>query len=98
MARCLNAVAANVEAWKREEVSVWQLNNVIYKYHNVAARELYKAYSLSDPLFTTAFGIANGVISIGDVDESCRNLISNLVVTLFQRHHQKIGARKYNGL
>jgi hypothetical protein len=78
LSRCLEVIANDFEAWKRNEISVWDLNQEIHKYHNEIARDLFKAYTMNDPVFSVAFGVAQGVISLEDVDETYRDKISNL--------------------
>ena len=78
LSRCLDVIANKFEAWKRNEISVWELNQDIHKYHNEIARDLYKSYTMNDPAFSVAFGVAQGVISLDDVDETCRDRISSL--------------------
>jgi len=78
LSRCLEVVAAKFEAWKKKEISTWDLNQLIHEYHSEIARELYKSYTMNDPVFSVAFGVAQGVISIKDVDKTCRDEISSL--------------------
>jgi len=78
LTRCLEVVANNFESWKRKEISVWDINQDIHNYHNEIARDLFKSYTMKDTAFSVAFGVAQGVISLNDVDESCRDRISDL--------------------
>ena len=56
MAICLEVVAAKFDAWRREEISVWELNDLIPKFHNEIAMELYMSYSLQNQGRTAAIG------------------------------------------
>ncbi len=76
--RCLEVLAQNFDAWRKNDVSVWDLDRKIHEYHQEIARSLYKSYTLNNPIFTVAFGIAQGVISIDEVDESCRGRVLSL--------------------
>jgi hypothetical protein len=78
MSRCLEVLTDKFEAWKKKEISTWDLNQKIHEYHNEIARELYKSYTMNDPIFTVAFGVAQGVISLNEVDQTCREIISSL--------------------
>jgi len=78
LSRCLEVLEKNFIQWREGEISVWDLNEKIHEYHNEIARELYKAYTMNDPVFSVVFGIVQGVISLEDVDESCRDRVSRL--------------------
>jgi hypothetical protein len=78
MSRCLEVLAENFEAWKKKNISTWDLNQLIHEYHNDIARELYKSYTMNDPIFSVAFGVAQGLISLNDVDKTCREKVSSL--------------------
>ena len=78
LSRCLEVVSKNFDAWKKNEISTWDLNQLIHEYHNEIARELYKSYVMTDSIFSVAFGVAQGVISLDDVDKTFREKISSL--------------------
>ena len=76
--RCLEILAQTFDAWRKNDISVWDLDRKIHEYHQEIARSLYKSYTLNNPIFTVAFGIAQGVISKDEVDESCRDRVLSL--------------------
>jgi hypothetical protein len=76
--RCLEVLAQKFDAWRKNDISVWDLDRKIHEYHQEIARSLYKSYTLNNPIFTVAFGITQGVISKDEVDESCRSRVLNL--------------------
>ena len=76
--RCLEVLAQKFDAWRKNDISVWDLDRKIHEYHQEIARSLYKSYTLNNPIFTAAFGITQGVISIDEVDESCRGRVLRL--------------------
>ncbi len=63
---------------KKSDISVWELDEKIHEYHHEIARSLYKSYTMNNPIFTAAFGVAQGVLSINEVDESCRDQVKSL--------------------
>lgn len=80
LARCLNAVKYSFEKWEAGEISVWDLNDKIHEFHNDIARELYKAYSsISDPTYSVAFGVRQGVIDIEEINDECMPLLQPLL-------------------
>lgn len=66
--------------WRANDVSVWDLNDKINEYHDEIARTLYSSYTINNPIFSVAFGIANGVLTIDEVEESCRERVKGLSV------------------
>lgn len=78
LSKCLLTVASRFEAWKENEISVWDLNQVIHEFHNDIARELYKAYTMTDKELAVAFGVVQEVLSLDEIDETCRDRISKL--------------------
>ena len=66
------------KAWRANDISVWDLNDKIHEYHDEIARTLYKSYTINNPIFSVAFGIANGVLSIDEVEESCRERVKSM--------------------
>jgi hypothetical protein len=78
LGRCLEVLAKKFDAWRKIEISVWDLDKRIHEYHHEIARTLYKGYTFSNPIFIVAFGVAQGVLSIDEVDESCRDRVHSL--------------------
>jgi hypothetical protein len=76
--RCLGVVEDMFKAWRANDISAWDLNNKIHEYHDEIARTLYKSYTINNPIFSVAFGVANGVLSIDEVEESCKERVKSL--------------------
>ena len=79
MGRCLDVVYKHFQAWKAGEIEVWDVNQAVHDYHNGIARDLYKTYSMNDPLISVVFGVHQGLISIDDVPEEVRSRVENMV-------------------
>jgi hypothetical protein len=79
LSRCLEILGKKFDQWRGDEISVWELNDLIHEFHNDIGRELYKTYTMSDPRFPVAFGINTGVLGLVDVRSDCRPLIERLV-------------------
>ena len=80
--RCMSVLYEQFEKWKQKEISVWDLNEKIHKFHNQIARDLYKSYTINDPIFPVVFGIKSGVLSIDEVQQECRPEIEELLKSL----------------
>jgi hypothetical protein len=78
LGRCLEVLAKKFDAWRKNDISVWDLDKKIHEYHHEIARTLYEGYTFNNPLFTVAFGVARGVLSIDEVDQSCRDQVQSL--------------------
>jgi hypothetical protein len=84
LARSLESVASKFDAWKKNEISVWDLNQDIHEFHNKIARDLYKSYTMVDTELSVAFGIVQGVITLEEVDVPCRDRILSLSKAISQ--------------
>ena len=71
LGRCIDKLFEKYQKWKEGQITVWDLNEKIHEYHNEIARDLYKSYTIDDPIFPVAFGIKSGAIDISEVDQSC---------------------------
>jgi hypothetical protein len=78
LAKSLDALAKEVDAWREGRCLVWDLNQKVHEYHNQTARSLYKIYTSTDPFTTTALAITRGVLTLDEVDESLRDEVKNL--------------------
>lgn len=67
LSRCVDVLYAQMNEWKDEKMSVWDIVQSIHEFHDKIARGLYRSYVTSDQLLAVAFGVAQGVISINDV-------------------------------
>ena len=79
LAKCLEELFAKFENWRNKNISVWELDESVHEYHQSISKKLHERYSINNPLFTVALGISNGVISIEQVDESCKDRVQSLV-------------------
>jgi hypothetical protein len=56
------------ERWRRGEIDVFALSEHIHKFHNGAARDLYKRYAMGREEWSLAWAIACGVVKEPEVD------------------------------
>ena len=71
LSRCTDKLFDKFQKWKEGEITVWDLNEDIHKYHNEIARGLYKTYTIDDPIFPVVFGIQTGAIDISEINPDC---------------------------
>ncbi len=67
-----------MNAWKKGNMTVWDIEQNIHVFHNKTARNLYRNYVMSEPLFAVSFGVATGVISLLDVPEDAREQVQKI--------------------
>ena len=66
--------------WKDNEITPWDLNEILRQYHNETANELYQTYILvSDPREAVAKAIVNNILNIADVNEDCRPYLEGII-------------------
>jgi hypothetical protein len=60
MRRALGQLAQSFDAWRDDQIDVWELDQRIHTYHNGPARELYKQYNESRVDMLLAYAISAG--------------------------------------
>ena len=60
--RELDLLAQRFDAWRAGQIDSWELTDLIHKYHNGPARELWKVYNNVEPRFVVASALARGII------------------------------------
>ena len=78
LGRSLEDLAKEVDAWREQRCSVWDLNQKIHEYHDLTARTLYKIYISTDLFATAAIAVTRGALSLDEVDESLRDEVKHL--------------------
>jgi hypothetical protein len=72
MSRALDGLYDDFKKWKKDEITVWDLNERIHQYLNNAARNLNKFYeALRNPANAVARGISRGIIKMEDMQKDC---------------------------
>ena len=80
LSAALNNLEKKFEEWNKGDIDCFELNDLIHKYHNNTARELYDKYNnndLSD--ITIAWTIANGIISKNEVSKELINKLEDYI-------------------
>lgn len=64
LARALRPLAEAFDAWRAGRLDVWQLNDLIHRYHDGPQRQLWKRYADLGPLATpmVAHAIVAGIL------------------------------------
>jgi hypothetical protein len=67
------------QKWVGDSIGSFELTERIHKFHDGAARDLYKIYVLAPPEFAICFAINNSVISLDAIDPEIYEEIQALV-------------------
>jgi hypothetical protein len=71
----LHLLASNFDDWKRKNLSCWDLEELIHKFHNGKARELYTFYNNSIPELAVASALTRGLLSREEIpDDICEHI------------------------
>jgi hypothetical protein len=79
LSAALKELHGHFSRWQAEEITAWDLNELIHKHHNGISRELYNVYTGSDSLMPVARALARQLLSWEDVRDDCRPLLSRMV-------------------
>ena len=67
--------------WKNGKTDCFDLNQEIHEFHNGKSRELYKFYTMGDPMTAVAYAIANGIFNEAEINqkyiENIREIINH---------------------
>ncbi len=72
MTAALNKLFASFQDWKRAGKTPFDLDEEIHRYHNGAARDLYKQYATGNPDMAVLLALTSGVLKIEELNEDCR--------------------------
>jgi isopropylmalate/homocitrate/citramalate synthase len=76
----LNRLYDKFQKWKSNEITPWDLNEILRQYHNDTANELFQTYVLvSDPREAVAKAIVNDILNIAEVNADCRPLLEGII-------------------
>ena len=83
LASCLDSLYEQFSSWKAGDISVWDLEDIIHKFHNGKARELFKFYEYGDQHdMHVAHGVRQGYIEMGEIEESCQDFVKSWLENL----------------
>lgn len=77
--RELGALFKHFEAWKKEEISPFDLSERIHEFHQKPARDLFVWYTDGSGNFPVAKAIADGILSEEEAGEEIVSLLQDLI-------------------
>ncbi len=63
--------------WREGQLITWDLVEMIHKFHNGAARELYSFYQKPSD-YVVAYAVSKGLISLSDVPDELHEVVEKL--------------------
>ena len=86
----LDDLRKKFDEWKIGQINVWELSDLIHKFHDGKSRDLYKFYVYGrDYPYQVAYAVQNDYISMEDVEESCREHVQYLIDNLFHKEEDE---------
>ena len=80
MSEALDGLFDDFKKWKKEEITVWNLNERIHQYLNNAARNLNKFYEvLRNPPNAVARGVSRGKIKMEEIQKDCHPFVKRFI-------------------
>lgn len=65
----LESLAGKFTLWQENELGIWDLEEAIHQFHNGAARELYKRYTMVSPELILPYALYNNIIAYEELPE-----------------------------
>ena len=76
----LDDLRSKFDEWKNGEIDVWELSDIIHKFHDGKSRDLYKFYVYRDDYsLHVAHAVKNNYVALNEIDESCREHVQVLL-------------------
>lgn len=86
--RELGALAAQFDEWKNGRMESWELTEAIHRFHNGAARELYKKYNYGPIEFNVAHAIFTGLLDKAQIPPELLDYLGRYLAFYEERKRQ----------
>jgi|WetSurMetagenome_2_1015567.scaffolds.fasta_scaffold348683_1 hypothetical protein len=88
LAKHLHILASNFDDWKRNNISCWDLEELIHKFHTGKSRELYNFYNNPIPELAVASALTKGLLALEEIPDDIYELIEGSL-SLFKNKTQE---------
>lgn len=68
LAKALESLEENFKQWRKNKISVFVLSELIHKFHNGIARDLWSFYEMGYPELSVRHALAEGIILKSEVN------------------------------
>src|SRR5437773_3230812 len=93
--RELSAALSNLESefgrWRRGEISVFELNDRVHRFHHGVSRDLYNLYDPRDAEIVVPAAIARGTIREDELEPALLQNLSDLIQFAKSRRRENTG-------
>jgi hypothetical protein len=79
LSAALSELHGHFARWQADEIDSWELNELIHKHHNGISRDIYSAYTGSNPVMPVARALVKRFLGWDEVREDCKPLLSSMV-------------------
>jgi len=87
----IGELEAEFGRWRRGDISVFELNERIHKYHHGISRDLYNLYDPRDAEIVVAAAIARGTIREDELEPALLQNLSDLIQFAKSRQREDTG-------
>ena len=79
LSEAISSLESEFGRWRRGEISVFELNDRIHKFHNGVSRDLYKRYDPRDAEIVVPGAIVRGTLREQEVDPALLKNLAELI-------------------
>ena len=79
LAKALLELDGHFERWKRHEIDAFELNELVHRFHNGVAREIWKTYAANHLEPAVASGVASGILRREELPEQLLQHVAGLI-------------------
>jgi len=81
----IGQLAQKFDAWRKNEIDSWTLNDFIHTFHDGESRELYKKYNIKPNEFLVAQCLKDGYLNTSELSDELLKLTSR-----FNQFHKTV--------
>jgi len=79
LSKALLELHTHFDQWKRGEITAWDLNDFIHRFHDGASREIWKTYATDRLEPAVAFAVATGILRREEVPPELVQHLAGLI-------------------
>lgn len=80
----LDDLRSKFDEWKNGKIDVWELSDILHKFHDGKSRDLYKFYVYGDDyVLHVAHAVKNNYVAFNEIEESCREHVQHFLDNYF---------------
>ncbi len=88
----LKKLAEQFKLWEDSQIDTWDLEQKVHKFHNGAARELYKRYDMVSPEMILPYALFKEIIMYEELPEE---IVDDMKMRVSMLYDHKIAEQEY---